>query len=498
MVNTPSLILNPAYRLRQDGNRVVIYGDEIEEYHSQEWFSFMHPFYAILLSFFSINNKSTQQKISDSAKHFKLSEQEIANIIHAFVGNPQCFTVISKNGTSMSFPQNLLLRSEKPIFRNEAYTEDEFSYYGKPDLTSNRLDIPLNINLELNMECFTDCCYCYANKKCTTGDKLSTERIKELISEAKRLKINKFDINGGEVMLHPDINAILRELTLNGFKPLISTKIPLDYERLRFLKEIGITKFQISLDAADDTILSTTLKTSKGYLSKISNTLKIADSLGLLVDINTVLTKYNCELKVIEQLLRFLSNFNCIDRVRLNPTGYSLYKDNFSIISANIENLKTIEFRVPEWNNVYNFTIGFSSYDCSNTFNSSYKDKNYCNRALCTANIWNMVILPDGAVTICEELYNHPQFIIGNVSSNSIKEVWQSQRALQLYNAPVESNNSVCFNCRELTQCRKGRGVCWKMVLMAYGNKNWQYPDPRCPKAPFPYNDFFYKDTEPK
>lgn len=29
--------------------------------------------------------------------------------------------------------------------------------------------------------------------------------------------------------------------------------------------------------------------------------------------------------------------------------------------------------------------------------------------------------------------------------------------------------------------------------LMAYGKKNWHYPDPRCPKAPTPYYRFFYE-----
>lgn len=44
-----------------------------------------------------------------------------------------------------------------------------------------------------------------------------------------------------------------------------------------------------------------------------------------------------------------------------------------------------------------------------------------------------------------------------------------------------------------LTTCRSRVGVCWKTVLMAYGESNWDFPDPRCPKAPLPFNEIYIK-----
>lgn len=387
----------------------------------------------------------------------------------------------------MSFPKKLLICTEKPINRNKEYQISDFSYIDAPDYNTNRLEFPLNINLELNMQCLTDCCYCYADRKCSTKETLKTSRIIELIHEASNYNLKNFDINGGEVMLHPDIRIILKELKGCGFDPLVSTKIPLDIETLRFFKEIDLRKFQISLDSFDDNVLSRMLHTPKGYIDKIKRTLTNACKLNIEVGINTVLTKYNGDIQQIEALMQLLSEFNCIKRVRLNPTGYSLYNSNFNNIKLSIPELEAIESQLSIWQDLYGIRVSMSPYDCKYMFSGKYKNEKFPIRALCTGNVWNMVILPDGKVTICEELYKKSNFIIGDVTENSIADVWNSKRALDLYNVAFNLNKQgACSNCPDLYNCRKGAGVCWKMVIMAYGDQYWDFPDPRCPKAPFP------------
>lgn len=56
-----------------------------------------------------------------------------------------------------------------------------------------------------------------------------------------------------------------------------------------------------------------------------------------------------------------------------------------------------------------------------------------------------------------------------------------------------EKSTSTCIDCNVYSTCRSRVGVCWKSVLMAYGEANWDYPDPRCPKAPMPYNEIYIK-----
>ncbi|MEG1485536.1 MAG: radical SAM protein, partial [Bacteroidales bacterium] len=73
----------------------------------------------------------------------------------------------------------------------------------------------------------------------------------------------------------------------------------------------------------------------------------------------------------------------------------------------------------------------------------------------------------------------------------SIMEMWQSPKARNLYY--ISQNEirpeSKCKTCVEFSDCRRPVGICWKEVVMAYGNENWDYPTPGCPLAPIPIND---------
>ena len=42
-------------------------------------------------------------------------------------------------------------------------------------------------------------------------------------------------------------------------------------------------------------------------------------------------------------------------------------------------------------------------------------------------------VLPDGKVSACEQLYWHPQFILGDLKEQTLAEIWQSPRAKALF-----------------------------------------------------------------
>ena len=132
--------------------------------------------------------------------------------------------------------------------------------------------------------------------------------------------------------------------------------------------------------------------------------------------------------------------------------------------------------------------LPFPIYNDNQLFISEelYNYKSFKERSLCTANVDGFVVLPDGKVTICEELYWNPDFLIGDLNHMSISDVWNSPKALSLWNIHQDSvpSDSACRECQDFRECRLKKGVCWKFVLAAYGRENPFYPDPRCPKAP--------------
>ncbi|MCP4220093.1 MAG: SPASM domain-containing protein [bacterium] len=168
---------------------------------------------------------------------------------------------------------------------------------------------------------------------------------------------------------------------------------------------------------------------------------------------------------------------------------------------ASLEDIKKAERFVNSYQAEYKdrISISFGGYTEKKNFFDIEKQKkkeNFYERARCSGNFYAFVILPDGKVTVCEELYWHPEFLLGDLTQQSIEEVWNSKEALALYNLSRESEQirveSVCKTCDEFASCHRQRGVCWKEVLYAYGLGNWDYPDPKCHYAPEPEREFYF------
>ncbi len=481
-------VLNPAYYLKNDRNKVIFCNREnIKDLNIQydTFFTYLHPLNAQLLSFF--NGKDSIKDVTTKAsQHFKLSKHEIYNIISELIENSEEKSIRYK-WHWMHFPKNTLVKANKV---NKYYNYDikSFLTYDNIDLGAFRLSAPISANLLLTMKCYTDCIYCYANRK-ISNKLMNFEQVKSIINQAKELNMINLDVNGGEVLLHPDSINIFSEMIKCGFYPIISTKIPIDKTTILKLKEIGVNSIQLSLDSVNNKTLTKILRVND-YYQKIDKTLHYLNEEGIKTTIHTVICSQNSFVKELSELINYLSTFSCITDIRVSPAGYSLYKEDNSKFKPNIKELSDIFQFVNSYNrqNINNKKIILDEY-----YTKEYYQNNsiFNTRSICTANVRNFTILPDGKVTICEELYDNPQFLIGDLTKQTIMEVWNSPKAKELFYLQREqiSKESVCNSCSEFKICREARGVCWKEILMAYGKDNWDYPDPRCPKSP----DMFHK-----
>lgn len=490
-----SLIFNPSYHLRKDGNRVILFSEDEVPENSEEWFSFIHPFHAMMFSFMD-GKTPYEEEIKKCATYFGVSFDAMEKIVAKYVDKRHWFTIAIPNEDCVNFPKNTII--SVPInseTRKEYYSVKDFPYKGKPDLKSNRLSYPININMELTMKCQTNCLYCYAKRNLNSKDTLTLPQIKNFIREAKEGGVYNIDVNGGDVLLHPQIREVLLELVSQGFMPLVSTKTTLDKDMIDYIVALKKVRLQISLDSANPITLRKLIGVPSDYIEKMSSALDYLSLIDFPVKVNVVLTRYNSSKEEIDLLLDYLSKYRAVKEIRFNPCGYSLYKKNFSEIRMSLDSLiKALEYIESQVEQRKDVTIKISSYDKSTEYVGGDKPQAFANRALCTGGIRNAVLLPNGDLTICEELYDHPAFLLGNVKENSISEIWNSEKAIKLYRDPVSvQSKSVCARCSNKQICRMDIGVCWKLVLMAYGKENWDFPDPRCPKAPSPLNSFFYE-----
>jgi radical SAM protein with 4Fe4S-binding SPASM domain len=352
------------------------------------------------------------------------------------------------------------------------------------------------------MKCRTSCIYCYADRKNPNAvNLLPIERIEEIIDEAKKLGTVKFKLMGGEVLMHKDWYRILKKLSENGYRPELSTKMSLNQKHIDAIKEFDIAPIQISLDTMIKDNLYKVLQVRDPYYSEIENTFKLLEKNQVKYCVHTVITKYNNTFQDIDSLENYFKDKKYLVDWAFDVAKCSMYLDykydKYKITPENFEKLRDY-IQIIDEKNIFDFKIRLPfARKYKEFYSKSDLDLLYERRTPCSGNLFGIYILPDGKVTLCEELYWHPQFIIGDLSKESIMDVWNSQKALDLFYLKQDSiqEKSACKTCKTFSECRNYKHVCWRDIILGYGHENWDYPDLFCSEAPKITKDIFLYPT---
>ena len=500
-VYNSTCILNPRYKLRLDEKRILFYYKEIDPPSDKDISNllvFIHPVFAILLSLFD-GKRRLKRVVNEFSYITGLKEELVIALISQLVEN-KTGVKVEWNHSSFYFPKNTLIRTKH---KNDIIHYNPYDFLipnSQLDFQTRRLYRPLDTTLILNNICVTRCIYCYADKRKSCTCQIPLTRMIELIREANKMEMRSFTISGGEIFTYRYWKEILKVLVENNFDPFITTKYPLNERKIKELKDIGIKHIRLSLDTIKCSEMCKLLNINEKYYGLILKTLENLDKNNFDIRIQSQVTSINQE--SMEEFIDYLLKFENITRISVRATRFSLYPkgdklDYLSIrpVKNKFDEIKALIIKLNE-KTADRVQLDFLEYPIREKYiNSSAQEKRvlFENRGQCSGNFYSFHILPDGKVTICEELYWHPQFIIGDLMKQSINEVWNSDKAKSLYHLARDSirDQSACKTCDNLNRCHQHRGVCWKQVLAAYGEENWDYPDPRCPLAPKPYNEFW-------
>lgn len=496
-------VLNPSYHLRNDIHRIALFSKSGGSGSSSgDWATFIHPLQAVMLSFFT-HNRRLAHNLRLLSAYFNRDTTYIEKMISSYINNRNPVYTIWR-GQKVYFPKNILIDvdSIKDKYQFSNLASESFTCQGI-DLTSKRLySGPLLLTFMLNNRCTTHCTYCYADTQTPIKHPLPTSRIMELIEEATRLQVQQVNLIGGEIFLHPDWEIILKELVKRDIAPeYISTKVPFTNELLTKLKDTGYKNLiQVSLDSCEHNTLQKMLGVKENYTSKILKGLKALDQSGLPYQVASVLTTYNSDRKNWTDLYQFLSTLEHLSNWRIVPVNTPVKADP----KAFIQQRATKDAIEEIFNYIEEFTLPISKFPIllgreviENNYHTDKGGSAHFRGAVCSALNTHMFILPDGKVTICEQLYWNPRFIIGDVTQESLIEVWNSPRSLYLSNLQQQDiqEKSNCKSCSLLEQCYGARNRCWSNIIKAYGDNQWDYPDPRCCFAPEMKNDLTYQKT---
>ncbi|APY12152.1 hypothetical protein BWZ22_13370 [Seonamhaeicola sp. S2-3] len=477
--------INPDYLLRHDIHRTFIVSRERAKHESSfSWKSMIHPIQAQIFSFFT-HGETLEKSIKNLSKHLGISIENSLNLISSYIENEDEFKTELED-VEFYIPKNFIIEGKETY---KPYNVNDFSYESLDFYGKRMYSGPMDVTLMVTNDCATDCIYCYADVKHKVVNHLSLENIRKIIKNAYDLNVNDFGLLGGEIFFYRNWKEIYIELKKHDFFPeILSTKYPLNEEQILFFKDYGVNKIQISLDSINKQTLLKLLNTRKSYIPKIFNTIALLDKHNFDIQIAITLTKHNGSIYQITEVLDFLSTYKNIDQIDIGPAFYSLYLENnfdeWGISKDNFDSL--VNHFMNENQKEYNFDINFDTSYTERGFYSCYKGSSHFPGGACTANRTHLFILPDGKVTICEQLYWNEDFIIGDLTKQSLEEVWNSPKPLKLANLEKGdfSDLSPCKTCNNFTSCHTDVNKCWVDIIKAFGKENWDYPDPRCAYAP--------------
>lgn len=497
-MNDNTVIFNPDYYLKNDLNRIILYSNKNKfDYSSSGWLSFIHPIQAFILQAFD-GDKKFEEVLSYLSSSLNIDKKKLSTLLKPFINNKESFYT-EWNGIKIKFPANVLITKDHYQGRYHK-RENLFSDFkcDQIDLSTKRIKkAPHSITLMFNNRCITDCKYCYANKLHKV-EELTTEQILQIVNEAKRLQMSQINVIGGEIFLKKDWDIIIRYLVKMDLAPdFISTKIPLTESMIQKLHNTGYNNvIQISLDSMDSFSLQKILNSKKDYLEKIKKAITILQKYKFQIQIDTILTVYNSTQDQITALYNYLCTIDNLKHWEIRTPFKSIYNENgFQEIKENRQRLiKLYSFIKEHIIPSSIFPIHLTNNPLFEKFNcDSCKDERF-NMQRCGVLYDKLFVLPDGKVTICEELYWIPQFIIGDLKEQTFEQIWNSPKAQNLFE-PTNSfirDESNCKKCPDFNFCISNHKRCWVKVIKAYGINNWDYPDPHCERAPLVDKDLIY------
>jgi radical SAM protein with 4Fe4S-binding SPASM domain len=325
------------------------------------------------------------------------------------------------------------------------------------------------------------CRYCYAGATPDIGEELlSIERLFEIIDEAADLGISTINVSGGEPFEHPKIFRIIERIVEKGIYPAISTKACLGNATVQRLANLGLQSMQVSLDSANPTI-SDYLVGREGHHCRVIGTIKRLIGNDIKVLVNAVITSYN--IRTLPDLARLLEQLG-VSEFWLAPYMHSLGRHEGELVPTEADTQwlrdKLVEIKAECPNLRVNSPLITPSSHVAGS--EAQTTRMPSPRMYCGVGVHGFVLLPDGRVTVCERLIDGSRFIVGDLRSQSILEMWRSPEWNGLC-APEQSlyEGTACYSCSDFGSCTTQRRRCFISTLAAYGRAFG--PEPSCPRV---------------
>jgi len=461
-------VLNPESMIRPDRGRAYLATRDTAGDMKR---CFVHTELAIITAL--LNGKRTLAEVVDIIKYvFELNEEDAEKTMVNFMKSVRGWGLPLVRASDL--PKNSKIKQ---------YNPNDFACVGSrwnENKEEPKLKSPSIVTLTPTYKCATNCIYCYSAKRPVSKEAmLSFARIQELIDEMKEIGVYKVWLTGGDPMMHPRILDILELLTNAGIAFDLPTKVPMNKQQINRLASMGLKDLQFSIDGPNAEICDFMMQTP-GWFERAVETIKMLIEAGIGVRTNTILTSYN--IKYAEETMRFLNSLD-VYRAKLTLYSRSIYHHSESFWAPKeeaeklLENIDHLQSTCPGTEIIYNYDKDWNDYT------QEEKEEKWKPTGACTAFTETLHITPDGICIPTEEMLQSEHYVLGNVTNNTIQEVWDSERFDRVRRPSRELfKRTACYTCSEYDVCHYQLGYCFRDAYKAYGTPF--APPPACPKAP--------------
>lgn len=310
--------------------------------------------------------------------------------------------------------------------------------------------------------CNARCIHCSTAAAKKLPGELSTGEAKQLFTELAAIGVFDIAISGGEPLTRPDILEIIQHMRAVGLKLGIgSNGSTITEENVRQLKELGVSRLQISIDGTEE--LHDLARRWVGLFQKAKTAIALGIKGGL--DVHVCMTLHKLNYKVLEEVVQLCIRWGVkkFNLSRFIPTGrgdqsLDLPKDVWKECIHTYQTLKKrYEGRIEMTTHLsQSVLVDPALHDCYG-FNG------------CQAGIGQGCIGPTGDVSPCVML----PIMVGNVRESSFADVWQNAPLINSLKRRSELKGA-CSSCPFIHKC----GGC-RAVAYAYTGDVFQ-TDGRC------------------
>lgn len=320
---------------------------------------------------------------------------------------------------------------------------------------------PREIELHLTSYCNLRCRHCVYDIPAKKTEFLDFNILSNFFDELEELGVFRLIISGGEPFLHRDIKEIIKKISTKKYRvEVLTNAVLINQEIARILSQAKNISITYSLDGHNSDTCD--FLRGKGVFNKVLNAVDLMNKFKIKHNLCCVLNKRNFNYidKIIElgYKLKSLSvNFLFLD---LMGRGVDLEKEalnEFEIRNV-LTQLKNIKSKIPV-NFINQIDIGKGKYS---------------NFISCAAGTFRLAVSSNGDLYPCVYAFNNKDFVIGNISELSIKNLWHSKK-WELFRGGIKvSDLKECFSCSLVKICTLKN--CRLRAFSKYGDIYAKYP----------------------